>query len=336
MQRVQFIVDQLEESKRLIQLGSLSQIRIALILLDNASEVLMYRAIQMELEYHDMNARLLGHAQNVMSPEELDKFRLEMGYEPLSQKSRKTLLREYDSKVDYLSKIKSHRVLSPAIGAVLKVTHRYRNEAYHRDKIRKETLSPVVLVLFDMVTDLLEILQPGLMSFSSEDNWGGFCEKYGLAFPPFGIADEGLSKIVISLKIGMSLDMAGIRNSLSNHLISRIEGMESSLQSLSEKSGARLSSADELRRVQFWTNHGYVPQADDHKFQTYVAGYSMDILHQWKTDANMLREENDRLDLFRRFSALEGTMEPLENRINEAATSLDSAIQLAIDIARGK
>jgi hypothetical protein len=54
MERLVLIVDQLEEAKRLIQVGSLSQLRIALILLDNASEVLMYRAVKTELQYHDM------------------------------------------------------------------------------------------------------------------------------------------------------------------------------------------------------------------------------------------------------------------------------------------
>jgi hypothetical protein len=158
MERLVLIVDQLEEAKRLIQAGSLSQLRIALILLDNASEVLMYRAVKNELGHHDMNMRIFASAQKVMPQEVLERFRREMGYEPLSSKDRKTLLREYVAKIDFLLKLERSQGLSPAIGAVLKVTHRYRNEAYHRDRIRKETLHPVVLVLFDVVTDLLEIL----------------------------------------------------------------------------------------------------------------------------------------------------------------------------------
>jgi hypothetical protein len=270
-----------------------------------------------------------------MPQAELEKFRQKMGYEPLSSKDRKALLREYDAKIDFLIKLKQPQSLSPMVGAVLKVTHRYRNEAYHRDRIRKETLHSVVLVLFDLVTDLLETLRPGSMSYSSKDDWSEFCKRYRFAYPS-DMFHDGLPIITQSLKNGMLPNMAGIRNSLADHLISRIEEMENALHFLATDSGARLSPAEELRRVQFWGEHGYVPSPDDRRFQSYAAAHSMETLNQWRSEADALREENDKLELFRRFAAQEGTLEPLEERINDAASSLDEAIQFAVDQARGK
>jgi hypothetical protein len=43
-------VVQLEEAKRLIEQGDVAHLRLALILLDNAVEVMMHRVIEHELE----------------------------------------------------------------------------------------------------------------------------------------------------------------------------------------------------------------------------------------------------------------------------------------------
>jgi len=177
MERLVPIVYQLEEAKNFILRGDLSHLRLALLLLDNASEVLMYRAVTEELTWHDYRLRIFSGAQEVMSGDKLEAFRTEMGYNSLSSKERKTLLKNYNAKIEFLSGLKKERSLPTPVGQVLKAIHRYRNEAYHRDHIRKETIQPVVTVLFDIVTDLMLILKPGSMSYSSTDNWTEFCKR---------------------------------------------------------------------------------------------------------------------------------------------------------------
>jgi hypothetical protein len=46
------VVDQIDEAKRLIYGGSLSQLRMALLLLDNAVELIAHRAIETELAWN--------------------------------------------------------------------------------------------------------------------------------------------------------------------------------------------------------------------------------------------------------------------------------------------
>jgi hypothetical protein len=53
MDKVALILDQIEESKRLIRVGKLSDLRMALILLDNAAEVLMHRKVEHEIGWSD-------------------------------------------------------------------------------------------------------------------------------------------------------------------------------------------------------------------------------------------------------------------------------------------
>lgn len=336
MERLVPIVVQIEEAKAFIRLGDLSHLRLALLLLDNASEILMYRAVTEELTWHDYRSRIFSRAQDIMSDKELEAFRTEMGYEPLSSKARKILLQKYNAKIDFLSGLKKERHLPSPIGQVLKATHRYRNEAYHRDRIRKETVQPVVIVLFDIVTDLVLILKPGSMSYSSSDDWTEFCKRYGFEHP-HQLFQDGIPAIVKALKQNMRPDLDAIAAALADHIKSRVDEMEEALNFLSRDSGAGFSPEEELRRVQFWAEYDYVPHnRDEVSFRNYVASASLRTFAQWRILADQLRDEPDKLDLFVRFAQIEAVIEPLEERVHEAAGLLDEAIQFAIDEARGK
>lgn len=335
MERLVLIVDQLEETKSFIRRADLSRLRLALLLLDNASEVLMYRAVTEELTWHDFRSKLFSRAQEVMSGDELEAFRKEMGYSPLSSKERKALLQNYNAKVDFLSRLKKGRGIPDPVGQVLKAFHRYRNEAYHRDRLRKETIRPVVIVLYDIVTDLMRILKPGSMSYSAPNHWTEFCKRYGFEHPHQVF--RGIDTIVKALKEGMHPNVTDIACALSDHIESRVDEMEYALNFLSNDSGAGFSPQEELRRVQFWAEFDYVPQKkDDERFKDYSAPVSMEKFAEWRSQGNELQSETDKLELFIRFSQIEADIEPIEERIHEAASLLDEAIQAEIDRARGK
>jgi len=336
MEQLVPIVDQIEEAKAFIRLGDLSHLRLALLLLDNASEILMYRAVTQELIWHDTKSRIFSQAQDIMSGQELDEFKKSLGYEPLSSKARRSLLQKYNAKIDFLSALKEENQLPIPVGQVLKATHRYRNEAYHRDRIRKETILPVVTVLFDIVTDLLLILTPGSLSFSSSDDWTEFCKRYGFENPHYVLRD-GIPTIVKALKQGMDPDVSTIAGALADHIESRVDEMQEALNFLSKDSGAGFSPEEELRRVQFWAEYDYVPHdRNESRFRHYQAPISLNTFTQWRTQGNQLRDEPDKLELFLRFAKIETVIEPLEERVHEAAGLLDQSIQLAIDEARGK
>lgn len=336
MERLVSIVVQIEEAKAFIRLGDLSHLRLALLLLNNASEILIYRAVTEELTWHDYRSQIFSRAQDIMSDDELEAFRMEMGYEPLSSKDRRTLLQKYNAKIDFLSGLKKERHLPSPIGQVLKATHRYRNEAYHRDRIRKETIQPVVIVLFDIVTDLILILTPGSMSYSSSDDWSGFCKRYGFEHP-HQVFHNGIPTIVKALKEDMRPDVGTIAAALADHTKSRLDEMEEALNFLSRDSGAGFSPEEELRRVQFWAEYDYVPHNRyEARFKDYSAPISLQTFTQWRVQGDQLRDESDKLELFLRFAQIEAAIEPLEERIHEAADRVDEAIQLAIDAAREK
>jgi hypothetical protein len=57
MEHLRYVIIQLEEAKRFIQTKRVPYLRLALLLLDNASEIQMYRAIDHELCYNDLYIR---------------------------------------------------------------------------------------------------------------------------------------------------------------------------------------------------------------------------------------------------------------------------------------
>ena len=199
---------------------------MALLLLDNASEVLMYRSVVDVLQHDDIYDRMFSYAREWMPKKEYEKFKAETSYELIPKSRRKAILRYYDEKVDFLIERGN---LEEAVGGVLKRMHRYRNEAYHRDAVRKATIKPAVILLYELVCHLLETLKPGWMSYSSGDNWSEFCQKYKLD-NYMSVMHGGLENIVASLRDSTALSCTDLGKLLSEHVHDRIEDMGESLE----------------------------------------------------------------------------------------------------------
>lgn len=333
MEHIVIIVDQLEEAKRLIQMGELSHLRMALLLLDNTSEVLMWRVIRDRLQRQEFLGPMYYRAREVMPPHEFESWKVKFAYEPLSAKRRKSIEREYKGKVDFL--IAEHK-LTESVGKVLKAIHRYRNEAYHRDKLRKGTIQPAVAVLFDIVTDLLVELKSGSAVFSSTDDWTSFWARYQLDHRYY-VLDGGLEKVRESLKEGMLLEVKEIAIGLAEHLCSRLDEIDGALEFIAENSQGDFTPQQEIKRIQLLNAQQYFAHdSADPIFAEFAVPRSIEDLRRWRAQAEKLRNEANRLALFTFFADLELEMEPLEEQVHEVATQIDSAIQMAIDIARGK
>jgi hypothetical protein len=334
MERLFLIVCQLEESKRFIKTDDVAYLRIALLLLDNASEVLMYRTVVDALQHNDYYDRIFSNARKCMPKEEYEKFKAETSYKLIPKSQHKAILRYYDQKVDFLIERGN---LEEAVGGVLKSMHRYRNEAYHREFVRKATIKPAVILLYELVCHLLETLKPGGMSFSSGDNWSKFYQKYKLD-NMMSIMSGGLEKIVASLRDSMVLSCTDLGKLLSEHLHDRIEGMRESLEFIINEATGANDLAGELKRIQYWNKYKRLPikKEDQDEFDHYSPKYSFESFSEWKKASDALLEEREKLEVFNKFSKIEAALEPLETMISEVAVLVDQAIQAEIDRRRGK
>jgi len=136
-------------SKNLILANDTASLRMALILLDNAAEILMYRKILSEFHYNEFYENLRGQAKSAMPPDIFDKFITDHSVpEVIAEKNKKKILKYFDEKITFLSDAIG-LIPSPS-GAVLSSLHRYRNETYHRDIIRNEILRPIAILYFEL------------------------------------------------------------------------------------------------------------------------------------------------------------------------------------------
>ncbi len=65
----------------------------------------------------------------------------ELDAQVLSQTRARRIRERFDAKIDFLVEVDA---LTQPLSRVLVKLHRYRNEAYHRDKVRSETIHTAV------------------------------------------------------------------------------------------------------------------------------------------------------------------------------------------------
>src|SRR5207248_10392143 len=175
MKRLELVIVQFEEVKRLIEVGRVPQLRLAHILLDSAVELIMHRMVEVELDrerfHFDQleNLRRLEamrksdnplHRRFASGPSDdqlsADIKRLEGAV--TSKNKRKRINHNFGDKIDFLVE---RAKLPGDLAPVLKKLHDYRNETYHRDQHRVEVIRPAVLIYFDAACTVLDHYEPG-------------------------------------------------------------------------------------------------------------------------------------------------------------------------------
>ena len=96
-------VVQIEEAKKLIEQGDVAHLRLALILLDNAVEVMMHRVIEGEMMYSDMYARMLENFSANNLDAKGEELRREMATHVVPPKVQKEIRRVFGKKIKFLS-----------------------------------------------------------------------------------------------------------------------------------------------------------------------------------------------------------------------------------------
>ena len=237
---------------------------------------------------------------------------------------RKRLKRYFDEKFLFLGEC---RRLEEPIPRVLSAVHRYRNEAYHSNKIRKETIRPVVLLLFELACELLVTLLPGVFSVDGSDDWSAFERRFGvhaLDAPQ----EEGARRIRDVLRHGLSLEVVDLRELLADHLESRVEELFEALAFIKEK---------DFDQIKSWiVSHSEKFSEANKEYKSVVIAFKAEDFAHVRTEIEALRQIDDKVSLFSAFANAEAKFEPVEECVHELAREIDAAIQLQVDIERGK
>jgi hypothetical protein len=338
MERLVSIVEQIDEAGRLLRLESVPHDRMALLLLDNAVEILMHRTVMNQLEFDEVYSRLFQKAKSALPREKAEAFIDKTGYKLIPNKQRKEM-RGFDPKVDFLV---GQRKLSDVIGRVVKALHRYRNEAHHRDKVRQATIHAAAVVYYEVACELLIALpwSSGL-SFSSRDDWSAFDKKYGVERGDD--IEDRLAKIAAKLRSAIGIDENSLARVLSQHLVSRLDELPEQLDFISKYLTPKATRSEQLKNIQFSKEAerlGGQRPTDEmvRRFEAYSPRYTVDHLADWRNKAERLPTQvgEGKLKLLGMFCEIEQALEPLEEMVNEVVSFIDREIDHQIDLARGK
>ena len=334
MQFLSYVLLQIDEACRYIQDGRLAQLRIALLLLDNAAEIQMHRCATERLSYEDMKERIRRKALDIPEGRRPDNLQELVQWEPLDVKKKRAVHRYFDEKVSYLAERADK--LDSRLVAPLSYLHKYRNEAYHYAIVRRETIETAAKLLLDINCELLLNLSRGVTSYASSEDYSWLEQRYGDGSANLFCNSDLVPRAVDEFRVIVDLTDRTIAELLVEHMRSRIQDVWSALEFVVENTqcpDAETAIRDSCefnaaRRKQQGLPRGRTEDLTEH--------YSTHFLNELTNRLTEITAGADRFDAFRAFSNLELSLEPVEESVQELAAEVDGMIQMQIDIARGK
>ncbi|MEU3189177.1 hypothetical protein ABZ686_00715 [Streptomyces sp. NPDC006992] len=335
MERLELLIVQLEEAKRMIVVDRVPQLRVAFILLDSAAEMILHRTSESLLTYQPMQAELLERWRSIEksegSTESLRREIESLEERVLSRKSLREIERNFDAKVSFLV---SQNSLPIEIGPVLQKLHQYRNETYHRDKLRREFIRPAVLIYFDTVCSMLDHYDQFMVGYSSNTELGPEIRKYLGDSPTSIFRKDRYTVVAAQLRESAGLSVESMGPTLASHLMERLNTLKANLAVVEEflENVPGISSSDILRIVQADLRSN--PSLGDLRSRKYK--YSSCDLTRWRSEAAALESMDEKYSMFTAYANIENEFEPLEEKVKSAVMDIDHHIQFQIDEARGK
>jgi hypothetical protein len=319
------LVVQLEVAKSLLQSRSAPHARIAFILLDNAAEVMMVRNIEATLFFNSINERILERLRELLdhaNSTELHAMYTELKDKVIPKEERKKLERYFDEKVKFLT---SQKILDPAEGSVLTKLHKYRNEMYHRDRLRPETVFTASLLYFELCCSIFERGDGHIIGYTlaTSNPLPPAIARYNPSSQS-SKADltPSLSRIADSLRLGLHLDEAGLREKLKTHLKSRLHTIAIQIAKIGQHLGV---GEDIVVRLAYL--HEELPPGDFDSLMVAKVPHSTRDLKKWLQEVEKLDDRDDKLSMFRIFSEIEDEFEPLEILVRDLAARVDYEIE---------
>ncbi len=337
MQRLTYILFQLDEALRHIDDGRIERLRLALLLLDNAVELQVDRRVRDELAIEDLRERtrqqtlLLTELMPESQPELPADLTALVAWKPLTKAQKRAVDRFFDEKLRFLSE--RHAILDPALAKVLSYLHGYRNEAYHEGRVRPETLRTAALILFEANCSLL-LTVFRIRAYASNEDYSWLEERFDL-HSPFLLAGGGLQAIVNRLREPFVPTLDSVVGALSAHLTNRIDELLGDLDFI--VSGSRVETREDAARIaQLYAalERGEVVGEVDP--ETYVGRWTLRAIDDELKTVGTLSMARDRLDAFSRFADIEQRIEAFEQEVHPLVVFVDRIVDEEIDLLRGK
>lgn len=334
MQRLQFVLFQMDEAKRHLMSGSLPGLRVALMLLDNAAEVVLDLWIEQDLIRDELSERIQLRAREVGIPESHPQFVDLYQRRFLTGKEKKKVSRLFDEKIRYVTDVKSK--ISTQTGSVLSHLHRYRNEAHHSARVRPETVSTSGMIFLELCCQLIESLRPASAAYSSSEDYSWLMNRFQLK-PHDLFHEKTMATVVAQFRQGLPIGEVALRDTLASNIKSRLEDLNKVLDFISTETRVASDRAAALVQAQEFTianikryspYRGTPPRLEE--------PVSINRLDAIESVPGQVRTSSDTFAGFRAYADADAELERFEFMVQGLVGAIDMEIQLAIDRALGK
>ena len=333
MESIRLIYEQIEQAKKYLMNGSLLQLRLALILLDNAAELLMHRELQLRFSWDD-------EMMPKWEPARTEWISAGLGAK-YTDEERRDSEKEFEPKLRILHlRLKK---ISDDDRKVLCVSHKLRCEAFHRGHIRPQILAQVSRVLFTTVVELtvkLPLQEYRIPGGDLDSDNAAFLERFGFRDAYALGTDEGRLKLKRKLGEGVGIDPLELAHALSSDLIQRVD---ETIEGLAYVGGAedRTKIDHNLQYTQFWREIGshmlkngiYEPQLREEFKARQLAGrakFTLSKIERWRRMAHAIAHYVNPAVALDHYWAIDKRFAPLEQDVAQTVSRYDDDVNMQI------
>jgi hypothetical protein len=183
---------------------------------------------------------------------------------------------------------------------------------------------------------LLTVLRAST-AYASDEDYSWLRERFGVAVMPGFLDDKMLQEVARQLRDDVMPGDDAVAHVLGEHLENRLAELYSSLDFIVKSASPIPDRETALSFSQYFTGleRGEIDPRHT-PFEVFLGSYSMGTIHALGQELPGVRESADQLEAFRRFSAIEVELEPIEALVQELALQIDEMIQLEVEQRLGK
>ncbi|HVO27303.1 MAG TPA: hypothetical protein VMW56_27130 [Candidatus Margulisiibacteriota bacterium] len=348
LDQFRLIVEQLEVCRDLVLRDAAPKSRMALILLDNAAEVILYRVSREALDYDEFARRIVPVR--------------------FSLKQRNAMERFFEPKLDCVA---SKKEIDVGSVEMLRVLHRYRNAAVHRDTHNPAVIPILARLAFLAVSRLFASTRGGVRPSMA----GGYTEPIDW-LAPYGLArtfidyETAAQQIALQIQTRVEVLLGEAREGLAEDLRERVRRIHQVLSSelpLGDDTGRiddmlkwfefrnqfpdlEYTLSERYRSLRYKMGEGSGDQvardefvAAEEEFQEYDAQFAS---YQAQFTCGRLATVGESIDsvgratafneLLTAYAQIDETVTLYERLVGAARDSYEAQVQMEIDISRGK
>ena len=317
---------------RLLEAGSPGQMSIALVLLEAAAEATMRRRAQQEEwspKFADFYRGIGEPVSEIDLRHTLPVSKLTTKAWELDDRSRRAMEKTFEGLTDYLVFLE---VIPPDLKAPLMRLHEYRNETYHHNRVRSETLRTAVQLYLNLVAELLELATPNMYELFSRQRAAALAAVLEID------TDEARGAVTAQKALAAKLRAAAGKSDALPRLLAedvhrRLDDVAEALSFSASVMPQEGVTANDVSRLAQWTGNPLesMESLRGKRFPVMKA-----TVARWRQDAGAISEATDVRAAFTLFASFEDEFEDYEAAVAEMASMADDYVQHQIDERRGK